>query len=95
MIRLVGAMRFREGTTEADIEAFTEAFRALRVEGMVSRSVNRGLALRAKDSHLMVTADFEDEAAFRRYDTDDAHNELRAGVAGRIIESGHTCLYSI
>ena len=96
MIRHAGIIRFNEGTSEEEIDAFAAAFLALDIEGMVSSSAQRGLGLRGdKDADLMVVADFEDEAAFRRYDTDPDHEALRAGLAGRIVAGGQTCQYAI
>jgi hypothetical protein len=96
VIRHVGIIRFNEGTSQEDIDAFAEAFMALEIEGLVSRSAERGLGLRGgKDADFIVVADFEDEAAFRRYDTDPDHEVLRAGLAGRIVAGGQTCQYSI
>ena len=96
MIRHVGIIRFREGTSQEDIEAFAAAFMALEIEGMVSRSAEPGLGLRgSKDADFIVVAEFEDEAAFRRYDTDPDHETLRAGLAARIVTGGETCQYSI
>jgi hypothetical protein len=96
MIRHVGIIRFNEGTSEEEIEAFAAAFMALEIEGMVFRSAEPGLGLRGgKDADFVVLAEFEDEAAFRRYDTDPDHEALRAGLAGRIVAGGETCQYSI
>ncbi len=96
MIRHAGIIRFNEGTSEEDIEAFAAAFMALEIEGMVSRSAKPGLGLRGdKDADFIVVADFEDEAAFRRYDTDPDHEVLRAGLAARIVAGGQTCQYSV
>jgi heme-degrading monooxygenase HmoA len=95
VIRLVGLLGFREGTTEAEIEAFQDAVMALEVEGMVSLSANRTLKLRARDADFVVVAEFEDEEAFRRFDTDEAHGELRAGIGARIIENGFACLQTV
>lgn len=96
MIRHVGIIRFNEGTSQEEIDAFAAAFLALEIEGMVSSSAEPGMGLRgSKDADFIVVAEFEDEAAFRRYDTDPAHEELRAGLAGRIVAGGQTCQYSL
>jgi hypothetical protein len=96
MIRHVGIIRFNQGTSQEDIEAFAAAFMALEIEGMVARSAEPGIGLRGdKDADFVVLADFEDEAAFRRYDTDPDHEELRAGLAARVVAGGETCQYAL
>jgi hypothetical protein len=94
MIRYVSVIRFKDGTSDEDAEAFAAAFMALEIEGMITRSAIRCLDLRKKDADFIIAADFEDMAAFDRYDTDTDHESLRAGLASRIIADGVTCLYN-
>lgn len=95
LIRHIGIVDFNPGTSEEEIDAFIAAFMALDVEGWVSRSASRGLGLRDRDADLIVVAEFEDEAAFRRYDSDPEHEEFRAGLAGRIVAGGITAQYMV
>jgi hypothetical protein len=93
MIRHVATITFRPGTTDGDIDAFTEAFLALRVEGMLALSGGRRPDLREGDADYAIVVDFEDAAAFWRYDRDPAHERLRAGLAARIIDRGQASQY--
>jgi heme-degrading monooxygenase HmoA len=92
VIRHIATVRFRPGTTEADVEAFSAALMALDVKGRIGVCVGPALRIREKDHvNYAMIIDFEDEAAFARWDTAPAHDELRAGLAARIIESGEGC----
>ena len=95
MIRYISLLNFKEGTPDEDVEAFEAAFMALDIDGMVSRSAARGLPERERDADFIITADFEDEAAFGRYDTDPDHEALRAGLASRILAGGTTARYTV
>jgi hypothetical protein len=95
LIRSVATIRIRPGTTDAQIDAFAAAVRALETEGMTARTLGRDLGLREQAVDFAIVLDFADEAAYRRYDTDPDHVRLRAGLAAEVVESASICQFAI
>ena len=95
MIRSVATVRFRAGTTDAQVDAFTDALLALEIDGMTARSCGRDLGLRDTAVDYAIVLDFEDEAAYRRYDDDADHVRLRSGLAAEIVDSGSICQFEV
>lgn len=91
----VSVITFHAGTTDADADAFTEAFMALNVEGMLGHSGGRRPQLRERDGDYAVVVDLDDDEAFWRYDRDAEHQRLRAGLAKKIVQHATACQYVI
>jgi hypothetical protein len=84
MIRNVTIIELRhDHDPELAARALAE-IRTLKVEGMVELVAGRDLKLRDDTGDLVVTADFEDEAAYHRYDEDEEHNRMRRELFGPI-----------
>ena len=69
--------RLRQG---ADEELLDEALRGLLLlplEGLLEMQVGRDAGLRKDSWDYVITADFADAGAYRRYDADEEHNRLR------------------
>jgi hypothetical protein len=91
VIRHISVANFKDGTTDADVDAFREAVHALDIPGMLKVTLGPGLGIREGDGDFGLVIDFEDEAAFMRYHEDPEHNVLRAGLAKQIIDSAMAC----
>jgi Stress responsive A/B Barrel Domain len=77
VIRNVVVGRLRQG---ADEEALAEALRGLLLlplDGLLEMQVGRDAGLREGTWDYVITADFTDADAYRRYDADEEHNRLR------------------
>ena len=69
--------RLRRG---ADEELLAEALRGLLLlplDGLLEMHVGRDAGLREGTWDYVITADFADADAYRRYDADEEHNRLR------------------
>jgi hypothetical protein len=95
IVRHVAIARFRPDVSAGDISAFREALLALDIGGMVGRSVGPGLSIREHDADFGMVFDFEDIAAFRRFDSDPAHEELRASLVSRMVSQGDSCQFKV
>ena len=77
-VRNVVVGRVHAGVDPADVEAALQALRDLRVEGVTMRLVaGQDLGLRDGNASFVLTADFDDEDAYRVYDADPEHNRIR------------------
>lgn len=78
MIRNVVVGVLRDEATREQAAAALGALSALTVEG-VEFEVRTGLdlGLREGNASYAITADFADEADYRRYDLDEEHNRIR------------------
>jgi hypothetical protein len=77
VIRNVVVGRLRQG---ADEEALAEALRGLLLlplDGLLEMQVGRDAGLREGTWDYVITADFTDADAYRRYDADAEHDRLR------------------
>ncbi len=77
MIRNVVLGRLHPEADEEQLAGALEGVRGLRIEGMLEVRVGRDAGLRDGNWDYAIVADFADEDAYRRYDTDEEHNRLR------------------
>ena len=84
MIRNVVTGRLRAADSDearhADLvilEQGLAAIASLRLPGLVSMHVGRGLRLRADSWDFAIVNDWADEASYRAYDLDEEHNRIR------------------
>ncbi len=77
MIRNVVVGRVRDGVPLATLEEALAAILALEPEGCVDLRVGVDAGLRPDSWGFAITADFEDEEAYRRYDLESVHNRVR------------------
>jgi stress responsive alpha/beta barrel protein len=82
MIRNVVVGRLRPDADPTLIEKGLAGVTALDIEGMSAVHVGRDAGLRAGNWDYAITADFVDEAAYHRYDSDEEHNRLRREYFG-------------
>ena len=83
MIRNVVLMRLRDDAGEAERSRLMEALAgiaALRLPGQLDVRVGLDAGLRAGGWSAAITNDWQDEAAYRRYDLDVEHNRHRNAI---------------
>ncbi|QZT64851.1 Dabb family protein [Mycolicibacterium austroafricanum] len=81
MIRHVVLAKFKTGYDAAEVRRLQDGFRALNCPGTVRYTVGSDAGLREGNWDFAIVADFEDAAAFRGYDEDAAHGELRSRLS--------------
>jgi hypothetical protein len=86
MIRNVTTGRLRPDADPTLVDQAVAEIQTLKIEGMESIVAGVDLGLKPGNWHLAITADFVDEAAYRRYDTDDEHNRMRRELFAPICE---------
>ena len=77
MIRNVVLGRLKQGADEAALDAALRGLLLLPMDGLLEMHVGRDAGLREGTWDYVITADFTDADAYRRYDADDEHNRLR------------------
>jgi Stress responsive A/B Barrel Domain len=77
VLRNVVVGRLREGADEALLDEALRALLLLPMDGLLEMHVGRDAGLREGSWDYVITADFEDADAYRRYDADEEHNRLR------------------
>jgi hypothetical protein len=85
MIRNVTMVKLRHDHDPALAERALVEIQTLRIEGM-ELVAGRDLGLRGGTWDLVITADFEDEAAYHRYDEDEEHNRMRRELFAPVAE---------
>ena len=76
----------RQGTPPDQIHAVERAMKALRFEGCGRWEMVQDLGLREGNLPYAFVSEFEDEAAYRAYDTDAEHNRIRRELLAPIAE---------
>ena len=69
--------RLRDGADEELLEEALRGLLLLPLEGLLEMNVGRDAGLRQDSWDYVITADFADADAYRRYDADEEHNRLR------------------
>ncbi|HYY10733.1 MAG TPA: Dabb family protein [Kineosporiaceae bacterium] len=77
MIRNVVVGRLKDGADEALLDEALRGLLLLPLDGLLEMHVGRDAGLREGSWDYVITADFADADAYRRYDADDEHNRLR------------------
>ncbi|MDZ4236390.1 MAG: Dabb family protein [Dietzia sp.] len=81
MIRKVVLAKLKTGYDAAEVEQIQDGLRNLGCPGTRHYTVGTDAGLRDGNWDFVIVADFEDIAAYRGYDEDAEHNELRARLA--------------
>ena len=77
MIRNVVLGRLKPGADEASLDEALRGLLLLPMDGLLEMHVGRDARLREGTWDYVITADFADADAYRRYDADTEHNRLR------------------
>jgi hypothetical protein len=80
MIRNVVMVKMREGYDKAWLADLLRRFQQLNCPGTAAYTIGTDLGLRDGGWTFAIVADFVDEDAYRGYDADQRHNELRAAL---------------
>jgi Stress responsive A/B Barrel Domain len=86
MIRNVVVGRVRPDVPRERIEEALAAIVALDPPGCLDMRVGVDAGLREGNWSFSITADFVDEASYRRYDLEEEHNRVRRELIGPICE---------
>jgi hypothetical protein len=81
VIRNVVMVKLRDGYDETWLAGLLRRFQGLNCPGTVAYTTGRDLGLREGGWTFAIVADFVDEDAYRAYDMDGPHNQLRAELA--------------
>jgi hypothetical protein len=81
VIRNVVLAKLKSGSDAAEVADIQDGLRQLNCPGTVLYTVGSDAGLRDGNWDFVIVADFSDTAAYRGYDEDAAHNELRARLA--------------
>jgi heme-degrading monooxygenase HmoA len=93
VIRSIVLLKFKPDTTEEQIAAMMAGAEAMlqQQRGRRGHTLSRDLGLKDGRMSLAAIIDFEDEAAFRAYDTNEGHERLRREVLAPIVEHRASC----
>jgi hypothetical protein len=91
MIRNVVLVRLKPGVDPAHIDALFQALEEMPAPGRTAFWMGRDAGLREGNMDLAIIGDFVDEAAYRAYDADERHNEIRRTMIAPIAESVERC----
>ena len=81
MIRNVVLAKLNAGYDAAEVAAIQQGMRDLHCPGLLRMTVGTDAGLRDGNWDYVIVADFADVAAYRAYDEDPVHNDLRARLA--------------
>lgn len=81
MIRNVVMVKMREGYDREWLTGLFDRLQGLGCPGTLHYSVGMDLGMREGNWSFAVVAYFADDDAYRGYDLDEVHNELRAELA--------------
>jgi hypothetical protein len=81
MIRNVVMVKLKPGHDAARVAEIQDGFRHLDCPGTLSYTIGDDLGLREGTWSFAIVSDFTDADAYRGYDQDKRHNELRAELA--------------
>lgn len=73
--------KLKTGYDTAEVEQIQDGLRNLDCPGTRHYTVGTDAGLRDGNWDFVIVADFEDTAAYRGYDEDTEHNQLRARLA--------------
>ena len=86
MIRNFVLFSVKEGTRPESVDAIVRAMTAIRFAGCRRWELVRDLQLREGNLPYAFVAEFDDEAAYRAYDTHAEHNRIRRELLAPIVD---------
>ena len=97
MIRRVVLLRWKEGTTAAEVEAVTAGLSTLPGQISQIRSYSHGpdVGAEAGAFDYGIVGDFDDLDAWRVYDTHPVHDKVRAEIIRPHIADRATILFTV
>lgn len=88
-------VRFKPEARAEQIAAVERAMKAIRFKGCRRWELARDLGLRDGNMPYAFVAEFEDEAAYRAYDTDTEHNRIRRELLSPIVDKLERFQYEV
>ena len=95
MIRNVVLFGVKEGTRPEQLDAIVRAMKAITFERCRGWELVRDLRLREGNMAYAFVSEFEDEAAYRAYDTHEEHNRIRRELLAPIVEKIERFQYEV
>jgi hypothetical protein len=95
MIRSVVLFSLKEGTRPEQLTAIERAMKAITFDRCGRWELVRDLRLRAGNMPYAFVAEFDDEAAYRAYDTHGEHNRIRRELLAPIVEKLERFQYAV
>jgi quinol monooxygenase YgiN len=95
MIRSVVLFSVKEGTRPEQLDAIVRAMKAIRFEGCLRWEMVRDLRLREGNIPYAFVSEFDDEVAYRAYDTHGEHNRIRRELLAPIVEKLERFQYEV
>jgi quinol monooxygenase YgiN len=95
MIRNLVLFSVKEGTRPEQLDAIVRAMKAIAFPGCLRWELVRDLGLRAGNAPYAFVSEFEDEAAYRAYDTHQEHNRIRRELLAPIVEKLERFQYKV
>ena len=86
MIRNLVLFSVKDGTPLEAIEAIVQAMKAIRFDGCRRWELVQDLGLREGNLPYAFVSEFDDEAAYRAYDTHAEHNRIRRELIAPIVD---------
>jgi quinol monooxygenase YgiN len=95
MIRSVVLFSVKEGTRPEQLDAIVRAMKAIQFEGCLRWELMRDLRLREGNMPYAFVSEFDDEAAYRAYDTNAEHNRVRRELLAPIVQKLERFQYEV
>ncbi|MEK7861839.1 MAG: Dabb family protein [Chloroflexota bacterium] len=95
MIRSVVLFSVKQGTRPEQVTAIERAMKAIRFGGCLRWELVRDLGLREGNMPYAFISEFEDQAAYRGYDTHGEHNRIRRELVAPIAEKIERFQYEV
>jgi hypothetical protein len=86
-------IRLKPGVTDEQADAFITAINAVPFPGRSNPVAARDIGIRPGNMDLVVSSDFPDEATYRAWGQDPAHDKIRQELLAPIAERIERCLY--
>ena len=95
MIRSVVLFSVKEGTRPEQLDAIVRAMKAIRFQGCLGWELVRDLHLREGNLPYAFVSEFDNEAAYRAYDTHGEHNRIRRELLAPIVDTIERFQYEV
>jgi hypothetical protein len=95
VIRHVSLFSLKEGVPAERLDAVVRAMKAIRFDGCTRWELVRDLRLREGNLPYAFVAEFDDEAAYRAYDTNADHDRVRRELIRPIVARMERIQYEV
>lgn len=95
MIRNLVLFSVKDGTPSGAVEAIVQAMQAIQFDGCRRWELVQDLRLREGNLPYAFISEFDDEAAYRAYDSHGEHNRIRRELLAPIVEKLERFQYEV